>query len=263
MSRRGTAGAGYRPPVRLAVVIPAKDEEERIDATVRAALGIEGVDVVVVVDDGSTDRTAVTARAAGARVVRHHRNRGKAAALESGAALVRELEDPPDGVVHDAAGRALATDEPRALLLVDADLGATAAATAALAVPVLAGAADASIAVLPPQQSPGGGRGLVVGLARRGIERATGWTPTQPLSGMRCLTRAAFEAARPLAPGWGVETAMTVDLLRAGLRVVEVPCDLHHRVSGKGLRAQLHRAAQYRDVVRALAARGQLGAVRG
>jgi hypothetical protein len=80
---------------------------------------------------------------------------------------------------------------------------------------------------------------------------------------MRCLTRAAFEAARPLAPGWGVETAMTVDLLRAGLRVVEVPCDLHHRVSGKGLRAQLHRAAQYRDVVRALAARGQLGAVRG
>ena len=91
------------PPLVTAIV-PAKDEEERIDATVRAALGIEGVDVVVVVDDGSTDRTAVTARAAGARVVRHHRNRGKAAALESGAALVRELEDPPDGVVHDAPG---------------------------------------------------------------------------------------------------------------------------------------------------------------
>ncbi|MEJ5914300.1 glycosyltransferase [Pseudokineococcus sp. 1T1Z-3] len=247
--------------MRLAVVIPAKDEEERVAATVRAARTIEGVDVVVVVDDGSTDRTALTARVAGARVVRHHRNRGKAAALESGAALLRDLERPPDGVVHDAEGRALATDEPRALLLVDADLGETAAATAALAVPVLAGEADVAVAVLPRQSSPGGGRGLVVGLARRGIVAATGWTPTQPLSGMRCLTRDAFESARPLAPGWGVETAMTIDLLRAGQRVVEVPCALQHRVSGRGLRAQLHRGRQYRDVVRALAARGQLGAV--
>ncbi|WP_366146445.1 glycosyltransferase [uncultured Pseudokineococcus sp.] len=249
------------PVVRLAVIIPAKDEEERIDATVRAALEIEGVDVVVVVDDGSSDRTAVTARAAGARVVRHHRNLGKAAALESGAALVRDLEQPPPGVVHDTAGRALATDEPRALLLVDADLGATARETAALAGPVLAGEADATIAVLPPQSAPGGGRGLVVGLARRGIVAATGWTPTQPLSGMRCLTRDAFESARPLAPGWGVETAMTIDLLRAGQRVLEVPCALQHRVSGKGWRAQLHRAAQYRDVARALAARGRLDAL--
>jgi len=249
------------PVVRLAVIIPAKDEEERVDATVRAALGVEGVDVVVVVDDGSSDRTAVTARAAGARVVRHPRTRGKAAALETGAALVRDLEQPPDGVVHDAAGRALATAEPRALLLVDADLGATARETAALAGPVLAGEVDATIAVLPPQSAPGGGRGLVVGLARRGIVAATGWAPTQPLSGMRCLTRDAFESARPLAPGWGVETAMTIDLLRAGRRVLEVPCALQHRVSGTGLRAQLHRGAQYRDVARALAARGQLRAL--
>ncbi|MEJ5943988.1 glycosyltransferase [Pseudokineococcus basanitobsidens] len=247
--------------MRLAVVVPAKDEEERIAATVRAARSIDGVDVVVVVDDGSTDRTAVTARAAGARVVRHPRNRGKAAALESGGALVRDLERPPAGVVHDTAGRALATGTPRALLLVDADLGETASATAALAAPVRAGTADASIAVLPRQSAPGGGRGLVVGLARRGILAATGWTPTQPLSGMRCLTRDAFESARPLAPGWGVETAMTVDLLRAGQRVVEVPCALQHRVSGRGWRAQAHRAAQYRDVVRALAARGQLRAL--
>jgi hypothetical protein len=37
--------------------------------------------------------------------------------------------------------------------------------------------------------------------------------------------------------------------------VVEVPCDLHHRVTGRDLRSQLHRAAQYRDVWLALAAR--------
>ena len=43
-----------------------------------------------------------------------------------------------------------------------------------------------------------------------------------------------------------------IDLLRKGLRVVEVQCDLHHRVTGRDLRSQLHRAAQYRDVQRAL-----------
>jgi hypothetical protein len=84
---------------------------------------------------------------------------------------------------------------------------------------------------------------------------ATGWTPTQPLSGMRCLTREAFEAARPLAHGWGVETALTIDLLTAGYRVLEVPCELHHRVTGADWRGQLHRARQYRDVARGLAAR--------
>ena len=38
---------------RVAVVIPAKDEQDRIAATIRAALAIPHVDLVVVVDDGS------------------------------------------------------------------------------------------------------------------------------------------------------------------------------------------------------------------
>jgi hypothetical protein len=143
----------------------------------------------------------------------------------------------------------------RPLLFVDADLGASAANTLVLVEPVLAGEADLAIAVLPPQERPGGGRGFVVRLARRGIVRATGWAPTQPLSGMRCLTREAFEAARPLAHGWGVETAMTIDLLAAGYRVVEVPSDLQHRVTGADWRGRLHRLRQYRDVARGLAVR--------
>ena len=72
---------------------------------------------------------------------------------------------------------------------------------------------------------------------------------------MRCLTREAFEAATPLAHGWGVETGMTIDLLRRGFRVVEVPCDLRHRPSGSDLKGQIHRAAQYRDVQLAVNAR--------
>jgi hypothetical protein len=230
----------------VGVVVPAKDEAARIAATVAALVASPRVAAVVVVDDGSSDDTAARARAAGADVVRHSRNRGKAAALETGAARLAILE-ALDSVTTDAPARPL--------LLVDADLGASAANTLVLAGPVLAGEADLAIAVLPPQERPGGGRGFVVRLARRGIVRATGWAPTQPLSGMRCLTREAFEAARPLAHGWGVETAMTIDLLAAGYRVVEVPCDLQHRVTGADWRGQLHRLRQYRDVARGLAVR--------
>jgi len=94
-----------------------------------------------------------------------------------------------------------------------------------------------------------------VALAGSGIRRATGWLPAQPLNGQRCLTRAAFEAARPLAPGWGVETGMTIDLLRLGLRVSEVEVPMAHRATGGDWHAQLHRARQFAGVAWALAAR--------
>jgi glycosyltransferase involved in cell wall biosynthesis len=230
--------------VGVAVVVPARDEADRIEATVRAVRQVRGVRFVVVVDDGSRDGTGARAAAAGADVVRHWRSRGKAAALETGAARIAVLEA--------AAGP---TARCAALLFVDADLADTARETAVLTAPVLVGEADMTIAVLPPQDTPGGGRGFVVRLARAGVVAATGWTPTQPLSGMRCLTREAFEAARPLARGWGVETALTIDLLTAGYRVLEVPSALHHRVTGSDWHGQLHRAGQFRDVARALVVR--------
>ncbi len=236
----------------VAAVVPCKDEADRIGATVAAVRGLPQVGRVVVVDDGSTDDTAVRARAAGADVVSHPRNRGKAAALETGVARIREVEREEAAVRGDAPG----TAHPAPLLLVDGDLAGTAAHLGVLTDAVLAGEADMTIATLPAQITAGGGRGLVVGLARRGIERLTGFSPVQPLSGMRCLTPAAYEAAAPLARGWGVETALTVDVLRAGMRVLEVPCELQHRVSGRDWRGQVHRAEQYRDVWLALVRRG-------
>ena len=102
-----------------------------------------------------------------------------------------------------------------------------------------------------------GGHGLVVRLSGAGIGRATGWTPAQPLNGQRCLTRAAFDAACPLARGFGVETAMTIDLKRKGLRIAEVEVDMAHRATGTDLASQLHRARQFADVALALVSRGQ------
>ena len=229
----------------VAVVIPARNESDRIEATVAGAAGLPGVDLVIVVDDGSADDTAERAGRAGATVLRHSRNRGKAAAMETGAEAVRLLEttDAPPGA-HRA----------RHLLFLDADLGDTASAAGPLTEPVRAGDADMTIAVFT-ERIRQGGHGLVVGLSGAGIERATGWRPAQPLNGQRCLTRAAFEAARPLAAGFGVETALTIDLLRAGMRVTEVEVPLAHRTTGNDWAAQVHRARQFADVARALAVR--------
>lgn len=235
----------------VVAIIAAKDESARIGSTIAAVRRIAGVDLVIVVDDGSSDGTARLAGEAGALVVVHPRNRGKAAAMATGALLAADYDppDPPDQPDPAGSGRA------RDLLFVDADLADSAANLAVLVSPVTNGQADMTIAVLPPQTTAGGGHGFVVRLARNGIERLAGWTAVQPLSGMRCLSREAFEVASPLARGWGVEVGLTIDVLGAGLRVLEVPCDLQHRVSGADWRGQVHRASQYRDVWLALAAR--------
>jgi glycosyltransferase involved in cell wall biosynthesis len=232
------------PSGDVAVVIPARNESDRIAATVRAAAGLPGVDLVIVVDDGSTDGTATAAQDAGASVLRHARNRGKAAAMETGAEAVRLLD-------HNDR-----RDRPRHLLFLDGDLAETAAGAAPLAEPVRAGRADMTIAVFSTRVKQGG-HGFVVGLSGSGIMRATGWRPAQPLNGQRCLTRAAFEAARPLAPGFGVETGLTIDLLRRGMRIEEVEVPLGHRATGGDWRSQTHRARQFFDVGRALAVRWQ------
>ena len=222
------------------MIIPAKDEADRIAATVKAALELPGADLVVVVDDGSSDGTGRVARDAGARVVRHSRNRGKGAAMEAGAEAVRLLDED--------------REQPRHLLFLDADLAETAREAAPLTEPVRAGEADMTIAVFTTTVKLGG-HGFVVRLSRDGIRRATGWEATAPLNGQRCMTRAAFDAALPLAAGFGVETALTIDLLRKGFRVREVEVPLAHRATGTDWRAQLHRARQFRDVARALAVR--------
>ena len=220
----------------VVVVIPARNEAERIHDTVTATLSGGAVLAVVVIDDGSSDDTAARAREAGAHVIRHPHPRGKGAALDTGSAA--------------AAGVGA-----RFLVFLDADLRTSAASWPVLAAPVLAGTADIAIATLPAQQAPGGGRGRVVRLARGGIEALTGFTAAQPLSGQRCLTMPAYDMVRPLAGGFGIEVGMTIDALRGGLRVVEVPVPFFHRVTGADWGGRRHRARQFVHVARALAVR--------
>jgi glycosyltransferase involved in cell wall biosynthesis len=75
-------------PMNVSIVIPAFNEEQGVAPVIselRTVLAEHGINAeILVIDDGSSDRTAQAAAAAGARVFRHRSNRGYGAALKSG-----------------------------------------------------------------------------------------------------------------------------------------------------------------------------------
>jgi hypothetical protein len=230
------------PRATVLALVAAKDEAERVGATVRALRDLPGMAEVLVVSDGSTDATAARALGAGAHCLDLPRNIGKGGALNAGLAALM-------GRVAERL-----SPEPAVLLLADADLAETAGRLGRLLDPVLAGDADLAIADLPAQHGAGG-FGVAMGLARRGIANATGRRMAEPLSGQRAVRWEALPALLPFAPGFGIEVAMTIDALRAGLRVVEVEVDLHHNPTGRDLSGLLHRARQARAIARELTRR--------
>ena len=229
-----------------AALIVAHNQARRIAATVRAARSIPGIDLVLVVDDASADNTQELARKAGAVVVRHSHHRGRTASIETGSSVIAMRDEP---------GRT-----PRAVLLLPGGLGHHAVGAAPLVPTVIEHVADLAIGVTEGQARTLSTSGKA---ARRAIEHASGWTPTDPLGPIRCLTREALEAAIPLARGAGLEVGMTIDVLRAGLRATEVECEIRHRAPGSSPRAAAARAAQYRDVMMAVSARRVMSGLSG
>lgn len=241
------SGIASQPEVaqpRVVAVVPAKDAAGSIAETVTALAGVAAVNDVLVVDDGSTDATASKARAAGAWVLTLPENRGKGGAVAAAVA---------------------ATPETDVYLLVDADTGATASGAAALLGPVLAGEADMTVGVLPSAGGRGG-FGTVRRLAAAGIRRgAGGFVARAPLSGQRAV-RGPLLRSLELAPRFGLEVGLTVDAVRAGARVVEVPVEMDHHHTGRSWSGFAHRGRQGADVSRALwprltSPRGRMAAV--
>jgi glycosyltransferase involved in cell wall biosynthesis len=222
----------------LAVIVTARNEADRLEATLRALPEGE----IWVADDASEDATAAVAARAGARVVTAPKRLGK-----GGAATL--------------AAEALLRDGDRTVLLADADLGESAARLHALVDAVsnpIAGpdaeiAADLAIATFATRV--GGGFGVAVGTARWAIRRATGRTMTAPISGQRAMRPGVLPQLLPFASGFGMETGMTIDALRSGLRVIEVELELEHRATGRTLQGFLHRGRQAKDILRAYASR--------
>jgi hypothetical protein len=147
------------------------------------------------------------------------------------------------------------------ILLLDADLGDSSVEGEKLIAPVLAKDADMTIGIFGRSRpssiqkfgAKSGGMGLVVKAARIGIKALTGYTLCAPLSGQRALRREILERAGGFAGRFGVEVGLSVDALRMGYKIVEVPVNMVHRASGRNLRGALHRAQQLMDVIHTLA----------
>lgn len=222
---------------RFVVLIAAFNEEDRVKDTVVSAALVPGVVGVVVADDGSKDNTAETAMHAGAFVVNSKRNRGKGEALELAATTLLKVQ--PFGQLDG-------------VLLLDADLGTSAAAAVELLEPLKDESADLVIGVLP---SPTGkaGFGLTKSLARDGIAVfGEGFEAKAPLSGQRALTMDCLKCVRPFASRFSVEVDMTIKALQHQQRVIEVPVEMEHRYSGRNLKGFIHRGKQFNDINRLL-----------
>lgn len=198
------------------VLIPAYNEEDTI-AQVVEAVRSAGFPVVVV-DDGSSDRTAERAEAAGARVVRLSPNRGKGAAYAAG---LREVNTPY-------------------VVLLDADLiGLTPEHLHTLLAPLSTGEADMTVGVFR------GGRWL----------SDFGNRITPQLSGQRALEAERLRSLPGLADArYDVELKLTRHARLNGWRVRYVPLvGLGQRLKEekRGLLAGLaHRLRMYLQILR-------------
>lgn len=211
------------------VIVSAYNEADRIADTVASLRRAFPDGRILVADDASTDATAAAARDAGAEVVSAPRNLGKGGATTLAA----------ERVLHHAW-----EPSPPVFVLCDGDLAATASHLPALVAAVEDGA---DLAVAAFERRVGGGFGVAKGFARWAIERRCGLRLDAPISGQRALSGEAFRVAVPFAARFGMEIGMTVDVARAGLRVVEVPLPLAHRATGKTVRGFLHRGRQLKD----------------
>jgi glycosyltransferase involved in cell wall biosynthesis len=207
---------GSEPPrtLRISVVIPALNEEEPIAEVVRA-VACQDVDEIIVVDNGSTDRTAERAGRAGARVVSEPQP-GYGRACRAGVKAVRP--DTDIVVFLDGDG----SDCPE---LMDRIVG-----------PIIAGTHD-----------------FVIGSRLRGVREAESMNAQQVLAGriagfliqrlygvrytdmcpFRAIRRDVLERLnmREETYGWNLEMQMRA--AEAGLRILEVPVDHRRRAGGQ------------------------------
>ncbi|MGC5324445.1 glycosyltransferase family 2 protein [Brevibacillus sp. SYSU BS000544] len=214
---------------KVSIIVPAYNEADRIMRTLQAIRLYIPHHELIVVDDGSRDNTMDVASQHADLVVRLPLNKGKGVALQTG---WRQA----DGDI---------------IVMLDADLCESARFGYQLIEPVLADHCDMSVAQLPkpPRKT---GMGLAKGLARTGIRMLTGYEATSPLSGQRAIRREALDSIKSLDWGFGVEVGMTVDILRAGFRVQEVPVNFTHRFTGNDFRGYWHRGKEFVAIGRAL-----------
>ncbi len=204
------------------VVIPALNEEATVGQVVRAILTWakqpgQSLRQVIVVDNGSTDSTAVVAKAAGAVVI-EERQRGYGAACLRGLQHLAKGEVAPDAVVFlDADG----SDEV-------SDLGHLLDALAQGADLVIGSRTLGSVEPGSLQPAQRAGNAVATSLIR--VVYGQRYTDLGPF---RVIRYPALRALGMSDAGYGWTVEMQVKAVRRGLRITEVPVHYHRRQGGE------------------------------
>jgi glycosyltransferase involved in cell wall biosynthesis len=191
---------------RYAVLIPAYNAQRTV-APVIAQARLE-LEPVVVIDDGSVDSTGEVARAVGATVLRHERNRGKGGALKTGFAWA--LENGFDGVITlDADGQHLPTQIPRFIEAREesgADL-------------IIGGRSHLFGQMLPRRR-------MANRFSAWTISIAAGKRVTDSQSGFRFYSARMLRALKLRTDGFDMESEVIVRAGRRGFSIVTIPIEL-------------------------------------
>ncbi|KDR94137.1 Glycosyl transferase family 2 [Peptoclostridium litorale DSM 5388] len=214
--------------MKTSVLIPAYNEESRIRKTLMGIIDIEEIDDIVVVDDGSLDETY--SQAQGIKKVRAfklEKNMGKGYAMNFGLGHMNEAD---------------------IIVFLDADVCESSSEIKKLINPILKGECDVTIAAFPPAKKKGG-FGLVKRLARGGVRLFTGREINSSLSGQRAFKREVIERLGEVPAGYGVEVGMTIDILRSGYTIQEVPVHMTHNETGRNISGFKHRGRQFYHIL--------------
>jgi len=191
---------------RVLVVIPAFNAERTVGGIVRACR--EVLDDVVVIDDGSIDRTAAEALDSGARVISHEANRGKGAALKTGFGFA--MQHGYDAVITlDADGQHLPREIPKFLT-------ARAETRADL---IIGGRAHLFDQMLPRRR-------LANRFSAWSIARCSKTNVTDSQSGFRLYSRGLLLKVRLRSDGFALESEVIVRAGCDGFKVITIPIEL-------------------------------------
>lgn len=202
------------PHQGLIAVIPAYNEQIALGSVVLQVR--QHVDRVIVVDDGSKDRTSEVARMAGAEVIRLDENMGKAYALLLGLKRARELNCTA-AVMMDADGQHHTSDIPRIAAWAmsgDADL-------------VIGSRFIANKKSIPLYRQAG----------QKTLNIFTNFganvNVSDSQSGFRALSRRALDYLDFKSDGYNVESDMIAHFVKNRLVLKEVPIDVRYEVPNK------------------------------
>jgi len=216
------------------VIIPAWNEEAALPAVLASLRQVVPAADVVVISDGSTDRTAEVARAGGADVVVLPYNLGIGGALRTGFRYA-ERNNYQRAVQFDADGQHDATQVARLLAAVEdgADLAIGSRFAPAVDHRSDDGSDDADYSV-------GKVRGGAMGLLRFTVRRVTKQNFTDTSSGFRGFSRPMLQYFADTYPSEYMESVEALLMAhRAGYKVVEVPVVMRARQDGEASNRRL------------------------